>query len=82
MNLVIFYVTMLAILGLKRDVVILDVDSKDSSLGMSCPPAAFVEDSFIQSVANVLNPSGKRVVTFYLLEINCYRMFYVNFICL
>lgn len=45
--------------GSKRHVVILDVDSKDPSLGMSCPPAAFIETSFLSSVANILNPNGK-----------------------
>jgi hypothetical protein len=27
----------------ERDVIIIDVDSKDSSVGMSCPPSVFVE---------------------------------------
>lgn len=37
----------------------LDVDSKNVSLGMSCPPAAFVEAQFLKSVDQILNPSGK-----------------------
>lgn len=40
------------------DVVMFDVDNKDSSLGMSCPPAAFVETSVLQKVSNILSPRG------------------------
>jgi len=44
--------------GCQRDIVILDVDSKDVSLGMSCPPAAFVEAEFLKSVDQILKPTG------------------------
>jgi hypothetical protein len=58
------------VLGSKKDVVILDVDSKDPSLGMSCPPAAFIDASFLGSVADILNPSGNTYnVTFIRLEV-------------
>lgn len=40
------------------DVIMFDVDNKDSSLGMSCPPAAFVETSVLQKVSNILSPRG------------------------
>ncbi|XP_062306207.1 eEF1A lysine and N-terminal methyltransferase [Osmerus eperlanus] len=40
------------------DVVMFDVDSKDSTLGMSCPPPAFVETSFLEKVRNLLTPRG------------------------
>ncbi|CAJ1060095.1 eEF1A lysine and N-terminal methyltransferase [Xyrichtys novacula] len=40
------------------DVVMFDVDSKDSSVGMSCPPAAFVETSILQKVRSLLTPRG------------------------
>ncbi|XP_034565871.1 eEF1A lysine and N-terminal methyltransferase [Notolabrus celidotus] len=40
------------------DVVMFDVDNKDSSLGMSCPPAAFVETSVLQKVCSLLTPRG------------------------
>ncbi|KAM4575345.1 eEF1A lysine and N-terminal methyltransferase-like [Fundulus diaphanus] len=40
------------------DVIMFDVDNKDSSLGMSCPPAAFVETPVLQKVFNVLSPRG------------------------
>uniref|UniRef100_A0A3Q2NMZ0 eEF1A lysine and N-terminal methyltransferase n=1 Tax=Fundulus heteroclitus TaxID=8078 RepID=A0A3Q2NMZ0_FUNHE len=40
------------------DVVMFDVDNKDSSLGMSCPPAAFVETPVLQKVFNILSPRG------------------------
>jgi len=40
------------------DIIVLDVDSKDVSVGMSCPPAAFVESSFLQSIKQSLVPEG------------------------
>nr|XP_028588121.1 eEF1A lysine and N-terminal methyltransferase isoform X7 [Podarcis muralis] len=40
------------------DAIMFDVDSKDSSLGMSCPPPAFVEKSFLQKVRTLLKKEG------------------------
>ncbi|XP_029474834.1 eEF1A lysine and N-terminal methyltransferase [Rhinatrema bivittatum] len=40
------------------DVVMFDIDSKDPSLGISCPPPAFVEKSFLQKVRRILMPEG------------------------
>lgn len=40
------------------DVIIFDVDNKDSTVGMSGPPAAFVETTFLQKVCNLLTPRG------------------------
>ncbi|XP_067893889.1 eEF1A lysine and N-terminal methyltransferase isoform X1 [Heterodontus francisci] len=40
------------------DVIMFDVDSKDTALGMSCPPLAFVDDVFLQKVRNLLAPQG------------------------
>ncbi|XP_049444114.1 eEF1A lysine and N-terminal methyltransferase [Epinephelus fuscoguttatus] len=40
------------------DVIMFDVDSKDSTVGMSCPPAAFVETSILQKVFSLLTPRG------------------------
>ncbi|XP_069087543.1 eEF1A lysine and N-terminal methyltransferase isoform X2 [Pleurodeles waltl] len=40
------------------DVIMFDVDSKDPSLGMSCPPPAFVEETFLRRVCQVLAPEG------------------------
>ncbi|XP_067845854.1 eEF1A lysine and N-terminal methyltransferase [Heptranchias perlo] len=40
------------------DVIMFDVDSKDTTLGMSCPPPAFVDNVFLQKVRNVLAPQG------------------------
>ena len=48
----------LNIIGCKQDVIILDVDSKDASQGMSCPPAAFVEIEFLRNVNALLNDEG------------------------
>lgn len=35
-----------------------DVDNKDSTMGMSGPPAAFVEPLILQKVYNLLIPGG------------------------
>ncbi|XP_051866976.1 eEF1A lysine and N-terminal methyltransferase [Pristis pectinata] len=40
------------------DVVMFDVDSKDITLGMSCPPPAFVDQAFLQKVRSLLAPQG------------------------
>ncbi|XP_053247145.1 eEF1A lysine and N-terminal methyltransferase isoform X7 [Podarcis raffonei] len=40
------------------DAIMFDVDSKDSALGMSCPPPDFVEKSFLQKVRTLLKKEG------------------------
>lgn len=40
------------------DVIIFDVDSKDNSVGMSCPPQAFVDKAFLTRVHSLLAPTG------------------------
>jgi len=40
------------------DVIIFDVDSKDTSVGMSSPPKAFVDRTFLTRVHSLLSPSG------------------------
>ena len=42
----------------KFDAILFDVDNKDVSLGMSCPPKQFVEDSVLQMVAKCLSNDG------------------------
>ncbi|XP_014072331.1 eEF1A lysine and N-terminal methyltransferase isoform X2 [Salmo salar] len=44
--------------GHQYDVIMFDVDSKDPSLGMSCPPPAFVETAFLERVGKLLTPRG------------------------
>ncbi|XP_056234245.1 eEF1A lysine and N-terminal methyltransferase isoform X1 [Seriola aureovittata] len=44
--------------GCVFDVVMFDVDNKDSTVGMSCPPAAFVETSILKKVSSLLTPRG------------------------
>nr|KAG5705790.1 hypothetical protein BaRGS_027449 [Batillaria attramentaria] len=48
------FIRQLAEKGEKRDVVMFDVDSKDRSLGLSCPPAAFVDEEFLKLTASIL----------------------------
>ncbi|XP_065113425.1 eEF1A lysine and N-terminal methyltransferase [Paramisgurnus dabryanus] len=40
------------------DVIMFDVDSKDTTVGISCPPPAFVETSLLKKVYNLLTPRG------------------------
>ncbi|XP_026881821.2 eEF1A lysine and N-terminal methyltransferase [Electrophorus electricus] len=44
--------------GHSYDVIMFDVDSKDPTLGMSCPPPAFVETSLLEKVCKLLTPRG------------------------
>ncbi|XP_019059755.1 PREDICTED: methyltransferase-like protein 13 isoform X2 [Tarenaya hassleriana] len=44
------------------DILIIDVDSADSSCGLSCPAADFVEETFLLSVKNALMPHGLFIV--------------------
>ena len=38
-----------------------DVDSKDSTIGMSCPPKEFVEIEFLHKVAKCLTEKGMSI---------------------
>ena len=40
------------------EVLILDVDSKDNSKGISCPPEVFLEDEFLRQVYDKLDDNG------------------------
>lgn len=40
------------------DSIIVDVDAKERSVGMSCPPVAFVEEEFLKSTHQLLRPGG------------------------
>ncbi|XP_041695114.1 eEF1A lysine and N-terminal methyltransferase isoform X2 [Coregonus clupeaformis] len=44
--------------GHQYNVIMFDVDSKDPSLGMSCPPPAFVDTAFLERVGKLLTPQG------------------------
>lgn len=44
----------------RYDVIMFDVDSKDPTLGMSCPPPAFVDQPFLQKVKSILAPEGMK----------------------
>lgn len=46
--------------GHSFDVVMFDVDSKDTTLGMSCPPPTFVDTLLLKKIYNLLTPRGKR----------------------
>lgn len=40
------------------DFIAVDVDSKDSTVGMSCPPQTFVEVSYLTRLKSLLHPDG------------------------
>lgn len=44
--------------GKKRHVIMLDVDSKDTTVGMSCPPEPFVDLKFLQCIRDSLYSGG------------------------
>ena len=44
--------------GPKFDAVVFDVDSKDKSLGVSCPPLAFFNADVLENVQALLKPGG------------------------
>ncbi|XP_043722244.1 eEF1A lysine and N-terminal methyltransferase isoform X2 [Telopea speciosissima] len=46
----------------KIDILIIDADSSDPSSGMTCPPANFVEESFLFSVKKSLSEGGLFVI--------------------
>ena len=46
----------------QMDVIFIDADCKDSSLGMSAPPAAFVTVETLQEIHDVLSPGGVLVI--------------------
>ncbi|XP_077986921.1 eEF1A lysine and N-terminal methyltransferase-like [Glandiceps talaboti] len=40
------------------DIIMVDADSKDSTVGMSCPPPPFVEKEFLKKVSSILQDDG------------------------
>lgn len=48
--------TQLAFQEESLDYIVLDVDSKETGAGMSCPPASFVETSYLQTLHSLLHP--------------------------
>lgn len=44
--------------GKKYSSIIFDVDNKDSSIGMSCPPKEFIEENTLRDVSKLLDESG------------------------
>ncbi|XP_055859084.1 eEF1A lysine and N-terminal methyltransferase homolog [Episyrphus balteatus] len=44
--------------AIQFDAVLFDVDSKDISLGMSCPPPNFLEPEILESLKYVIGPKG------------------------
>jgi len=45
-------------LDIHFDAVLFDVDSKDLSLGMSCPPQSFLANKILQHIKEIIGPKG------------------------
>ncbi|XP_011499708.1 PREDICTED: methyltransferase-like protein 13 [Ceratosolen solmsi marchali] len=48
--------------GKKYDAILFDVDNKDATVGMSCPPKEFVELDFLRTINNCLTNDGLIIV--------------------
>lgn len=46
------------ILETKFDAILFDVDSKDTTIGMSCPPKEFVSEAILQKIVKMLAKNG------------------------
>jgi hypothetical protein len=44
------------------NLIVIDVDSKDTSIGMSCPPTSFIHVPYLQKLKQLLNPDGGMLV--------------------
>lgn len=49
-------------LGIKYDVIIFDVDNKDPTIGISCPPVAFLQMNVLNETVRCLNDKGMLIV--------------------
>lgn len=47
---------------LKFKAIMFDVDSKDSSIGLSCPPKAFIDCQFLEKVSDCLSEDGMLII--------------------
>lgn len=52
----------ISILGQSFKAVLFDVDSKDSSVGMSCPPVQFLEQDTLDTVKSCIRDNGKYLI--------------------
>ena len=65
------------------DFIAIDVDSKDTSVGMSCPPVTFVDHSYLSTLKGLLRENGLLVINvsardpemFQLVETNVRKVF-------
>lgn len=60
------YLSQCAQKGVKYDAIIFDVDNKDPSVGLSCPPVSFLQMDVLKRTAECLNDKG-----FFLLNLVC-----------
>lgn len=48
--------------GISFDAVLFDVDSKDISLGMSCPPSSFLETNVLTNIKSIIGSKGVFII--------------------
>lgn len=58
------YINNAALNNKKFDAILFDVDSKDPSLGMCCPPQEFLDTSVLSNVSKCLNDDGIFILNF------------------
>lgn len=44
--------------GTQYDAILFDMDSKDRTLGLSCPPQTFLHDHVLENVTKILTNTG------------------------
>lgn len=52
------YISICSLTDLNFDAVLFDVDSKDLSLGMSCPPKTFLAPEILGYIKKIIGPNG------------------------
>uniref|UniRef100_T1HPJ7 Methyltransf_11 domain-containing protein n=2 Tax=Rhodnius prolixus TaxID=13249 RepID=T1HPJ7_RHOPR len=62
--------------GLKYDVVMFDVDNKNITTGLSCPPQAFVQQDILSKVKGLLTPKGVFILNLVCRDKNICREIY------
>lgn len=53
--------------GNKYEAVLFDMDSKDRTMGLSCPPKQFLDDNVLEDVKSILSENGKYTLNIFLI---------------
>lgn len=66
--------------------ILFDVDSKDTSLGMSCPPKVFLEQSVMDDVKKCIGEKGRLLIRYFVTKLDnehctLVGIFILNLVC-